>query len=495
MMGNETADEDKKQVMEEDTAAGDQDTKEKKKDMDHKDNVISDSDMDYLEKKEEHNKGFFDKIFGSKEKTLEGVDASFAEDDAVDDKLSDDVSDSAGSMTMPSRDDLTESAQFRQIQKEIDSEATKEENLLIKIEKLEGKLETEAEQRSGLSDRILNLSEEMGELRSMILSREKIFNDMDVTFEKMKDMVHEVKPEKIKFNLEKKEEHLLELDARAERFDSLLKEMGNEIKNYRQQMSHIKSFDNLESMYDKIQNNLKKIDESKNFIDVKTSKVEQMFSDFNTHSKDFARAAVKVQSFDEMVKDFMKTMEQQSVTIKESAKASDIEKIKASVEELGKNMQNVNNRTAKLQALDKIDINTVDELVNYKIQLNNIFKSFVSLKKDNDFKINALKEIIDLFIEDFNSKTPDISKVNTLKDRLDNLSKSPVIIKRDMICGEDMFRPDSVLDYSNKNCAALNQAPSKVQNAENLSEHLLRFNEIDAKINDLIQKHNKNIAK
>ena len=65
----------------------------------------------------------------------------------------------------------------------------KEAELFFKIEKLEGKIELQKDLIDKLNDRFSSVSENVGDLRRMIMDREKFFDKLGAEFEKVKNKI------------------------------------------------------------------------------------------------------------------------------------------------------------------------------------------------------------------------------------------------------------------------------------------------------------------
>ena len=83
------------------------------------------------------------------------------------------------------------------------SNASDVEKIILKTEKLEGKFDALSAERQALSDRLSVLNEEIGEIRSSVLGRDRVFNEIQAEFKKMKDNIEEISPRSIAANLER----------------------------------------------------------------------------------------------------------------------------------------------------------------------------------------------------------------------------------------------------------------------------------------------------
>ena len=75
----------------------------------------------------------------------------------------------------------------------------------FKLDKIDGRLEAEVGSREAINERLSTFAEEIGELRSMILDRERSFNEIQTGFERIEDATRSIHPEKITADFEKLE--------------------------------------------------------------------------------------------------------------------------------------------------------------------------------------------------------------------------------------------------------------------------------------------------
>lgn len=206
------------------------------------------------------------------------------------------------------------------------------EDLLIEVEKINGKLEILENFRPQVNDRISMLSEEIGDLRRMILDREQASKEMEVEFEKVKDAVEIIEPRKIERRFGKIEENTERLDARSEKLEHLFKEASKELLNVRQVFAKIKSFENLEKEIGKIGEKVREINEAKGYVDRIGGKVESIFSDLNEKLRVLMASIEKIDKIDDLTKEMVKEIDRLGIRFeKDVLKQEDMEKFKGEI--------------------------------------------------------------------------------------------------------------------------------------------------------------------
>jgi len=106
----------------------------------------------------------------------------------------------------------------------------------IQIAKLAAKVESMLDIRKSYSERFSLMSEQIGELRGMILDNSKQIQKTEVASSKAIDLVEEVQPQKFMTQLRKTEHNIESLRASLETKESIMNDITEEIKKIRRQM-------------------------------------------------------------------------------------------------------------------------------------------------------------------------------------------------------------------------------------------------------------------
>ena len=202
------------------------------------------------------------------------------------------------------------------------------EQLNVEIEKLKGKLEVIGEFKNQLAETTRAFSEEIGELRTMILEREKTLSKIELGFEKINEIVKEIEPSAITKEIEKKEAKMLELAARIDKLEEFYKELTKRTEEVRRFLEKIKSFENLVELAGKVRRTLAEIEESKNYVDRVAGKIEAIFEDVNDKILDLDERLRKIGNVDEILKELVPTVDKLQIALKNKADKKDIESIK-----------------------------------------------------------------------------------------------------------------------------------------------------------------------
>ncbi|MCF7860974.1 hypothetical protein K9M79_01920 [Candidatus Woesearchaeota archaeon] len=206
-------------------------------------------------------------------------------------------------------------------------DVTKQINdLLMGVEKINGKLEIGTGAREAINERITDLSSRIGELNQMVMGREKKLDRNEVEFEKIRDAVHDIKPERIQKKFEEKEKEIAQINLSVEKINVNIQMLTKTLKAYQKLMQKIKSFENIFQLMQDTDHKLTEIKESKRYIDQKASKVEVLFTEINKKVKQIEHHDRKIEYLENLVQDLVKTVDKANVKLEHSVTKNDLEK-------------------------------------------------------------------------------------------------------------------------------------------------------------------------
>jgi chromosome segregation ATPase len=175
-----------------------------------------------------------------------------------------------------------------------------------------------------MDERTRQLSEEIGELRSMIMERERSFDKIKTDFDRVKDTVSGLEPTKLTKNLEKKETEIMQNEAKIEKLEALVKALSEENSRFRSLMSKIKSFENLVDISYNIDRKLSEIKGIKDYADKIASKSENVFSELNRKVSELESQKEKIKKIDELTMEMTKMLDEVTLKLTKFVKKKDL---------------------------------------------------------------------------------------------------------------------------------------------------------------------------
>ena len=205
--------------------------------------------------------------------------------------------------------------------------------LVLKTEKIEGKIEAASEDRKVLDERISGLNQEIGELRSSILEKDKLIREFQSGFTKIKDTAESMDPERIARQFAKSEQAAEKLEAEVEKMSLLMKTMKEELVRNTEILDNVKDTKNLTRLVQTLKEKMGKIEENKKYTARTAGKIETMFTDLSDKLAEFQSYKDKIAFNEETMHEIMKSMDMVEARLGEVVKKSDLKKSEGSVDE------------------------------------------------------------------------------------------------------------------------------------------------------------------
>ncbi len=231
--------------------------------------------------------------------------------------------------------------------------------LKTEIEKLKAGGEASKEIRNSFSERFTQASEQIGELRSMILEQSRALQEVELKAVKSADMVASVQPEKLMTEVQKQEVKIEAIKANLEGNESVMNRVMEEVSETRKKIKFFRGVEEIIKLSEEVKKELIEIKKVEGLINIQTDKVQSIYAEMRTRIQDLDGFKAETQDF------------------------------KASIEQNTKDIEFAKNKISNLvekQELDKL----VTKLQGYINSLNELQKK-TSFSKD----IDQLKVIMD----------------------------------------------------------------------------------------------------
>ncbi len=227
------------------------------------------------------------------------------------------------------------------------------------IDRLKISVEGFTEVRQSFSERMNRMSEQIGELRAMILDRDRTIQGIELKAVKAADLVESVQPDKLMIELQRQDAKLEALKAGIEGNEAIMNRVMEELREVRSKISFFKGIDEIIKLGDEVKKELIDIKKVEVAVGVHADKIDTMYAEIRKKYRD--------------VDEFHDVLQGHTVSIEQSAK--DIAFLKgkalelASKEDLDKLMDKVQKYIAALKDLEKKSSMTKD-IENLKLILD-----------------------------------------------------------------------------------------------------------------------------
>ncbi|MBI3036413.1 hypothetical protein HYY73_01465 [Candidatus Woesearchaeota archaeon] len=255
------------------------------------------------------------------------------------------------------------------------------------FEKLTAKLEALSELRKADSERFSRISEQIGELRNLILEKEEEIKEVGIKAAKAAETVEELKPESILAEAKKGTAKYDVLEAKIEAGNALYQKLMEELKEIRKKMAVFHGMEELMRLNEETSRNLAEIKRTEASIESHANKVGNVYVQFQKQANELIRYHDAVSAMQEGFKKLKSDVE--AVKIKAQSALvdqSDLDKLKSElnkgIEQAGNtSLESLQSRISGYPAQKKADEQAADETVRkLRRELESKEKELRSLK-------------------------------------------------------------------------------------------------------------------
>lgn len=175
--------------------------------------------------------------------------------------------------------------------------------LSSEITKLKANIEALGEVRKSFTERFSRVSEQIGELRSMILERDKSIQEIELKAIKAYDLVESVHPEKISTMVQKGEARIEALKANLEGNEAIMGRVMDELKDTRKKIEFFRGVEEIIKLSEEVKQELIEIKKIESRVNVNADKVETIYSEMRKKFQE-------IDNFDSEVKEIKVAVEQ-----------------------------------------------------------------------------------------------------------------------------------------------------------------------------------------
>ena len=151
--------------------------------------------------------------------------------------------------------------------------------LSTEIDRIKASIESFGEVRKGLTERITSLSEQIGELRAMIMDRDRTIQELELKAVKAADLVESVQPDKLMIEMQKEDAKFEALKANLEGNEAIMNRIMDELKEMRKKLDFFRGVDEVVKLSQEVRKELIEIKKVEALIHIDTDKVETIYSE------------------------------------------------------------------------------------------------------------------------------------------------------------------------------------------------------------------------
>lgn len=240
-------------------------------------------------------------------------------------------------------------------------------SLYADVDKLKAQTEANNELRQMFSEKFSRIDEEIGELRTMLIDRERDMQSLEIKATKAVDLVSEVQPEKLMIEVKRQDVKNESLRSKLETFEQLNDSIMQELKNVRNSIRTFRGVKEIEKMtkevldYDVV---IKKIHAE---IEQDSDKVETIFLEFNKKFEEFRHFKQLADDLNESFKNIVADTENLKVKFSELVEQDKFDEFKNKVMKLISSFKSDEDKFGKfLKEFDRLRTNFENVVDTYK---------------------------------------------------------------------------------------------------------------------------------
>ncbi|MBR9675854.1 hypothetical protein GOV05_02490 [Candidatus Woesearchaeota archaeon] len=369
----------------------------------------------------------------------------------------------------------SDEAEFIKISKQINE-------LTADTERLKTSMEANTELRQVYTEKFSHVDEQVGELRAMIVDREKDLNRLEIKAVKAADLVSEVQPETLMAQTKKTDSKVETLKAKLESYNELTQNILEELKEVRRSIKVFRGVEEVQKMVADYHKDLSSFEKIQAEIGSKSDRVEKFYLDFNKKFDEFDEFRKVFGEFKDKFVDYRTEYETIKRDVTGVLKKSDFDEFKKEMDEL---VTGVNTKLEEFNQAVQF-VNKYKELI---VPLQNNFEDIVKRLDGVDEKLHShSNKLIELSNKDYglnmadqvNSRISELEtanktlglEVSRLNNKIGELEKDKRIITNLEVGFEDVRE---ILSEQAKSIIKLNKIASMTQEMKNIAKRVVDY--------------------
>ena len=222
------------------------------------------------------------------------------------------------------------------------------------IDRLKASVESFGEVRKSLSERMSRTSEQIGELRAMILERDRTIQEIELKAVKASDLVETVQPEKLMVELQKEDAKFEALKANLEGNEAIMDRVMEELRELRRKMDFFKGVEEIVKLSEEVKKELVEIKKVQATIHIDTDKVETIYAELRKKYQDVELFNDNLQEFKVAQQQNTKDLENIKMKMSGLADKSEVEKLTTKVQRYVEGLKELNKSSALSKDLGQL---------------------------------------------------------------------------------------------------------------------------------------------
>ncbi|MFH1443348.1 MAG: hypothetical protein ABIG96_04915 [Candidatus Micrarchaeota archaeon] len=205
--------------------------------------------------------------------------------------------------------------------------------IVLEIEKLKVKVESTEGSRSVMEERIEQIRESIGELRTMLFEKESSTKEQEAKLDKFIEMVSDLEPQRFAKELDKRDRQISDAAFRLEKMETMTGDMGQNLNRVRGMLDAIGSLKNIATVSKDIADRSSKIDNTVSKVERLADETGRVYVELNRKLNEFTLYRGKQDILAESLKELVNMTESMSGKLDNYVSREDMAGLKKDVED------------------------------------------------------------------------------------------------------------------------------------------------------------------
>ncbi len=206
--------------------------------------------------------------------------------------------------------------------------------VVMDIEKLKAQVEGLRDIKFTSDERIKELAENIGEIRSMTFQKDSAVKELQAKVKLIEDSISDIQPSKISKEFRKQQEIIAKSEAETEKVESMYRDVSKRLEGTQRILESIKSVENLKEKVRQMDDMVSKSIETKAEVDRLAGKTEKIYTEIEDNLKEFSKLKAGFEKVDDLTKELSKSIDGINIKLTGQAKKEDIETFKKTINDL-----------------------------------------------------------------------------------------------------------------------------------------------------------------
>lgn len=261
------------------------------------------------------------------------------------------------------------------------------------LDRLSAQFSSFYEMQKAATERFSRINEQIGELRAMLIERDRAAQHMEAKATQAIDLVETIQPEKLMIEVRKSDAKTEALKAGLESHEAVMNSVVAELKETRAKLTAFKGMEEVVKLNDEVKKELSQIKLIQSVVERHADKVDTIFAEMQKAFGEYIKLSDMLKSFDQASKQLTADTDNIKVTLKEVAMKKEVAVVSGRVEEFEKKVSSVLTlMNEKFSTLEKKANDKIDAQLAKSAQLLKGFETLAKKVPDLDNYFNLLSE-------------------------------------------------------------------------------------------------------